>query len=87
REVKEVREDNGSAERRAEIKEKRRQATKLEEQIKELETEKSAILAYYFENPTDYAPEKASRLSAISDELAEREKHWLEEQEAIEKLD
>lgn len=67
-----------SAEERALTKERKRQAVKLEAQIKDLETEKSAILAYYFENPTDYAPEKSARLSIINEELRQLEQKWLE---------
>ncbi|MEK7105673.1 MAG: ABC-F family ATP-binding cassette domain-containing protein [Patescibacteria group bacterium] len=82
-----AKEDDGksNAERRALIKEKRRKVSRLEEEVKALETEKSAILAYYFENPTDYAPDKAERLAQIGDELADLERRWLELQEDIEK--
>ena len=58
-------------------KEKHRARQRLEEKMKPLEGEKSAILAYYFENPTDYAPTKAQRLSEINEELAQIEREWL----------
>lgn len=61
--------------------EERRAIARLEESIKELETEKSAILAYYFENPTDYAPEKSTRLSQINEELTALETRWLNAEE------
>lgn len=75
-----------NAERRALAKEKKRATAKLEDAIKALETEKSAILAFYFENPTDYAPEKAQRLDAIAEELSELERKWIELEEEIETL-
>ncbi len=74
------------AERRLMVKEKKRLIAKLEVLIKTLETEKSAILQYFFDNPTDYAPDKSTRLSAIDDELAEHERQWLATQEEIESL-
>lgn len=64
-----------------------REQKRLEEKIKKLDKEKSAILAFYFENPTDYAPEKAQRLSEINEEINQIEKSWLklEEERNIDK--
>ncbi len=50
---------------------------KCEDRIKVLDKEKSAIHAFFFENPTDYAPEKAQRLAEIDEELEQVEKEWL----------
>jgi len=50
---------------------------RLDDKMKKLDKEKSEILKFYFENPTDYAPEKAQRLSEIDEELVEIEKEWL----------
>ncbi len=58
-------------------KEKRRQLQRLEEKLKTLEREKSRILAYFFENPTDYAPEKSRRLADLEQEIAAVERNWL----------
>jgi hypothetical protein len=54
-----------------------RQAHKLQQVITALEKERSAILAYFFENPTDYAPEKATRLQELNEEIARSEEQWL----------
>ncbi len=56
----------------------RRSQERLESRIKTFDKEKSEILAFFFENPTDYAPDKATRLSEINDEIAAIEKEWLE---------
>ncbi|MFA5853858.1 MAG: ABC-F family ATP-binding cassette domain-containing protein [Patescibacteria group bacterium] len=58
------------------LKEKRRRQQKIEERMKVLDREKSEILAYYFENPTDYAPEKHTRLQELDEELTRLEKEW-----------
>ncbi len=58
------------------LKEKRRRQQKIEERMKTLDREKSEILAYYFENPTEYAPEKYARLKELDEELARLEKEW-----------
>lgn len=56
---------------------KQRAQQKLEARMKTLDKEKSEIHAYYFENPLDYAPEKATRLSEIDEEIAQIEAEWL----------
>src|SRR5262249_8258314 len=80
-------EDGGDAEARRQArqveKEKRRRLQKLEERMKVLDREKSEILAYYFENPTDYAPDKHSRLKELEEELSGIEKEWFRLQEDI----
>lgn len=58
------------------LKEKRRRQQKIEERMKILDREKSEILAYYFENPTEYAPEKYARLKELEEELLRLEKEW-----------
>jgi ATP-binding cassette subfamily F protein 3 len=55
----------------------RRTQQKLDEKMKKLDKEKSLILAYFFDNPTDYASDKARRLSELDEELVEVEKEWL----------
>ncbi len=58
------------------LKEKRRRQQKIEARMKILDHEKSEILAYYFENPTDYAPDKHTRLTELDEELTRLEKEW-----------
>ena len=45
--------------------------------MKKLDREKSDILAFFFENPTDYSPEKNRRLAELGEELAIAEREWL----------
>lgn len=68
------------------VKERQRDCQRLEKQIKTLESEKSDILKYFFENPTDYAPPKAQRLNEINEELTSLEEQWMKQQERIETL-
>ncbi len=72
--------------RRAELKEKQRLAERIAVQMEKLDKEKSGILAYFFENPTDYSPEKNRRLSELDEELGRIEHQWLVLGEEIERL-
>ena len=72
--------------RRQMLKEKQRLAERMQIQIEKLDKEKSGILAYFFENPTDYSPEKNRRLSELDDELSRFEHQWLVLCEEIEML-
>ncbi len=74
------------SERRLKLKENQRRQEKLTKEIAKLDAEKSAILAYYFDNPTDYAPAKATRLKEIDEELARLENLWLKHQQELENL-
>ncbi len=70
----------GAAERREKAlraRELRRRLQKLEEKLKSLEREKGRILAFFFENPTEYAPDKSRRLAELEEEIAAAEKEWL----------
>jgi ATP-binding cassette subfamily F protein 3 len=58
-------------------KERQRQAQKLQSTLASLEKDRSAILAYFFENPTDYAPDKATRLQDLNVEINRLEDQWL----------
>jgi ATP-binding cassette subfamily F protein 3 len=71
--------DDGSSRREAFLaaKERRRRQQKLENRIKALDKERGEILKFYFENPTDYAPDKRARLSELDEEVARLEKDWL----------
>ncbi len=74
------------AEQRLLLKERQRAQDRLSTDIDKLDKEKSAILAYYFENPTDYATEKSRRLIELDDLLLNQERQWLKPQEEIDKL-
>lgn len=50
---------------------------RIDDKIKKLDKEKGDILAYFFENPTDYAPDKNKRLAEIEEEITVLEKEWL----------
>jgi ATP-binding cassette, subfamily F, member 3 len=65
------------AERKTLLKEKQRAQEKVHTELEKLDKEKSAILAYFFEYPTDYSPERAQRLREINEALPELEASWL----------
>ena len=68
------------------IKEIQRRQERLMKRIDELEAEKSEILAYFFDNPTDYSPHRSQRLTVIHQELEDHEAEWLRAQEEIDVL-
>lgn len=74
------------AERKALVKEKQRALEKAQKEIEQLDKEKSAILAYFFEYPTDYSPERAQRLREIDGILPGLEELWLQLQGDIDLL-
>ncbi|OGL82410.1 hypothetical protein A3B20_01505 [Candidatus Uhrbacteria bacterium RIFCSPLOWO2_01_FULL_47_17] len=71
------------AEARAKIKELQRAVERLEKLMKALDRERSEILQFYFENPTEYAPEKATRLGELDEEYKRKEEEWFKLQEQI----
>ena len=73
-------------EQRLLLKEKQRSQARLTPVVDKLDKEKSEILAYFFENPTDYATEKSRRLIEVGEELLKLEKQWLNLQEEIDEL-
>lgn len=87
-EVEDENEDKKRArkERAHERRTTQRELSKLDKKIAALETEKSEILKFFFENPTDYAPDKANRLQDITKELASHEAKWLTLHEQLEHL-
>jgi ATPase subunit of ABC transporter with duplicated ATPase domains len=74
------------AEQRLLLKEKQRAQDRLSLEVDKLDKEKSAILAYFFENPTDYATEKSRRLIELDELLLKQERLWLRLQEEIDEL-
>jgi len=73
-------------ERHERIREHQRSLKKVEAEMETMEKEKSKLLKFFFENPTDYAPAKAQHLEALNTSLVDLERDWLKAQEAIEQL-
>ncbi len=74
------------AEYQVRIKEHQRSLARTDKKMGVLDKEKSEILAYFFENPTDYAPVKAQRLDELTKEIEKLERLWIKDQEVIEDL-
>lgn len=74
-------------ERYARRRELQRSLKRIEKQMEPLESEKSAILKFFFDNPTDYAPPKAQRLAEVKEAIAKLEREWLRASERLEELD
>ncbi len=74
------------AEHRARIREHQRAGTRIEKTVETLEKEKSEILAYFFENQSDYSPPRAKRLAEVEEEIKTLEKQWIKAQEQIDTL-
>jgi len=70
-------------ERTAVLRQLRRSQERFEARMAAVDKEKSMLLAFFFENPTDYAPDKAMRLAELNDELSSLEKEWLAVEEKI----
>jgi ATP-binding cassette subfamily F protein 3 len=70
----------------AEVRNEQRQQARIQSEISALESEKSKILAFFFENPTEYNPEKSIRLDDINYRLEKLESEWLECENKIENL-
>ncbi len=67
----------------ARIREHQRSQARIDSQMKVLDREKGEIHAYFFDNPTDYAPVKAQRLAELDESLSTLEKQWLADQASI----
>ncbi|PJA45027.1 hypothetical protein CO174_05275 [Candidatus Uhrbacteria bacterium CG_4_9_14_3_um_filter_50_9] len=82
--------DEGGGTQRAEyqtrVKEHQRSQARTDKKMEVLDKEKGEILAYFFENPTDYAPLKAERLDELNTEITLLEHQWVKDQEAIDAL-
>lgn len=66
------------------LREKQREAARLEKRIAEADKRKSALLQYFFDNPTDYAPEKNRELQDVTAAIAKDEDALLKALEEIE---
>jgi ATP-binding cassette, subfamily F, member 3 len=86
--IEEVKSSRGAppSENRIRVKEVQKQLRKVEKMLEAFEIEKSEIMKYFFENPTDYAPAKAMRLAEVESEILSLEKEWLKGEEEIELL-
>ncbi len=83
------RESEGGLQRimhREKLKELKRAVERLEKVMKTLDKERSDILKFYFEFPTEYAPEKATRLTELDEEYKRKEDEWLKLSEEVELL-
>lgn len=70
---------------RMERKEMQRRADKLEKSIADLDARKSALLQFFFDNPTDYAPDKNQELQEVTKQMVVAENEWLQLQEKLER--
>ncbi len=71
---------------RMELKELERQAATFEKLIAATDKRKSELLQYFFDHPTDYAPDKNRELQELTARLFETEEAWLKALEKIETL-
>ena len=74
------------AELRMKLKELQRSVDRIEKDMKILDKERSEILQYYFDYPTEYAPEKATRLAELDEEYKRKEDEWLKLETQMELL-
>lgn len=74
-------------ERQSRLRKLNTQAKKLEEQIEICEQEKSVILQYFLDHPTEYSQEKTDRLNELNSLLQDHEITWLQLHEDLETLD
>lgn len=72
--------------RRDEIQEKKRELLRIEKRMKEWDEKRSKLLAFFFENPLDYDPEKRRQLEEATEGLVHEEEKWLTIQGDIENL-
>ncbi|MDA0207982.1 MAG: ABC-F family ATP-binding cassette domain-containing protein [bacterium] len=64
----------------------KRTLVQLERELEKLESEKSTIMQFFFDNPSDYAPSKAERLTELNEYIQSAETKWLEMQEEMIRL-
>lgn len=70
----------------ARVKAMQRTLRQLEKDMDAYEKEKSEIMQYFFENASDYAPQKAQRLAELNEMILESETKWLDLQDEISRL-
>lgn len=74
------------AELHTRIKEYQRTQERVSKKLDAFDKERSEILAYFFENPTDYAPTKAQRLEELNQQMEVLEQEWLQAEQQVESL-
>ncbi len=62
----------------------RRELARLERNMADWDKKKSALLAFFFDNPLDYDPEKRRQLEEAQNELEAYERRWYELQQELE---
>lgn len=72
--------------RRLALREKQREAQRLEKRVAELDKRKSELLQYFFDNPTDYSPEKNRELQEVTVNVTKDEDALLNALAAIDAL-
>lgn len=71
---------------RMQIKELNRQANTLEKRVAALDKRKSELLQYFFDNPTDYAPDKNRELQEVTEHMQNEEAQWMRVLESLENI-
>ena len=69
-----------------ELKELNRQANAHEKRVAVLDKRKSELLQYFFDNPTDYAPDKNRELQEVTELMKQEEEQWMKALEKLEQL-
>ena len=71
---------------RMELKELNRQANAHEKRVAVLDKRKSELLQYFFDNPTDYAPDKNRELQEVTELMKQEEEQWMKALQKLEQL-
>jgi ATP-binding cassette subfamily F protein 3 len=74
-------------ERRKELKKAKRKLQEIEYELMDLEKEKTKLLAWFEHHPTEYSREKTEVLKATEENIAKKEKQWLDQQAMIEAME
>lgn len=74
------------AKRYERVKKLKRDRTRLEEDLKNLEEDKARLLRYFEKYPTAYAPDKQKELALVADAIEEQEAKWIKIAEELETL-
>lgn len=72
---------------RQEIQELRRRASRIEKRLADIEAERGKLLLFFFENPTDYDPDRRRTLAELEETMRGEEQQWLEVQETIQRYE
>jgi ATP-binding cassette subfamily F protein 3 len=72
---------------RQELQELRRRASRIEKRLADIEAERGKLLLFFFDNPTDYDPDRRRTLAELEETLHGEEQQWLAIQETIERYE